>query len=187
MSFQAKRELLAQTAARYQAAAHVQKTSILDEFVAATGYTRKYAIRMLRHPPPVIAAITRPRVTLRAGGAGGLAGGVGGGERHLQQAPGALPAGTRPRAGTPRSSRPDGGGPDQTSPHDAGSYRLSMISCLLLLSSSAAGVAIDGGIEQGEIPAGCVKRATGDHRMSARPTSSGEVCFAAEPYDALSA
>ncbi len=61
MSFQAKRELLAQTAGRYQAASHVQKAHILDEFVAATGYTRKYAIRVLRHPPPVAAAITRPR------------------------------------------------------------------------------------------------------------------------------
>ncbi len=62
MSFQAKRELLAQTAARYQAADHARKTGILDEFVAATGYTRKYAIRVLRHPPPVAAAIVRPRV-----------------------------------------------------------------------------------------------------------------------------
>ncbi len=61
MSFQAKRELLAQTTARYQAARPAQKTKILDEFVAATGYTRKYAIRVLRHPPPVAAAITRPR------------------------------------------------------------------------------------------------------------------------------
>jgi len=61
MSFQAKRELLAQTAARYQAVGRAQRTTILDEFVAATGYTRKYALRMLRHPPPVAAAITRPR------------------------------------------------------------------------------------------------------------------------------
>ena len=61
MSFQAKRELLAQIAGRYQAASPVQKTQILDEFVAATGYTRKYAIRVLRHPPPVAAAISRPR------------------------------------------------------------------------------------------------------------------------------
>jgi hypothetical protein len=58
MSFQAKRELLAQIADRYQAAGHAQKSVILDEFVAATGYTRKYAIRVLRHPPPVVAAIT---------------------------------------------------------------------------------------------------------------------------------
>ena len=61
MSFQAKRELLAQSASRYQAANHAQKSGILDEFVAVTGYTRKYAIRILRHPPPVAVAITRPR------------------------------------------------------------------------------------------------------------------------------
>ena len=61
MSFQAKRELLAQTTGRYQAADSIQKSRILDEFVAATGYTRKYAIRVLRHPPPVAAAIKRPR------------------------------------------------------------------------------------------------------------------------------
>src|SRR5215211_2379281 len=61
MSFQAKRELLAQLAGRYQTAGHAEKSVILSEFVAATGYTRKYAIRVLRHPPPVTAAITRPR------------------------------------------------------------------------------------------------------------------------------
>ena len=61
MSFQAKRELLAQIAGRYQAAGHAEKSGILSEFVAATGYTRKYAIRMLRHPPPIAAAISRPR------------------------------------------------------------------------------------------------------------------------------
>ena len=61
MSFQAKRELLAQTAARYQVAGHTQKSTILDEFVATTGYTRKYAIRVLRRLPAVAGAITRPR------------------------------------------------------------------------------------------------------------------------------
>jgi hypothetical protein len=62
MSYRAKRELLAQTAPRYQEAGHQQKSVILDEFVAATGYARKYAIRLLTSP--VVAprpAITRPR------------------------------------------------------------------------------------------------------------------------------
>lgn len=62
MSYRAKRELLAQTAPRYQEASHQQKSVILDEFVAATGYARKYAIRLLTRPvvaPPV--RITRPR------------------------------------------------------------------------------------------------------------------------------
>jgi hypothetical protein len=62
MSFQARRELLVQTAGRYRAADHTQKSVILDEFVAATGYARKYAIRLLAHPvPPPAARIQRPR------------------------------------------------------------------------------------------------------------------------------
>jgi hypothetical protein len=54
MSFRAKRELLAQVAPRYQHATHIQKSLILDEFIAATGYARKYAIRLLTQPvaPP---------------------------------------------------------------------------------------------------------------------------------------
>ncbi|PDV96486.1 integrase catalytic domain-containing protein [Candidatus Chloroploca asiatica] len=62
MSYRAKRELLAQTAPRYQEAGHQQKSVILNEFVAATGYARKYAIRLLTSP--VVAprpAITRSR------------------------------------------------------------------------------------------------------------------------------
>ena len=51
MSFQAKRELLRQVAPRYQAARHRQRSVILDEFVAATGYARKYAIRLLDNVP----------------------------------------------------------------------------------------------------------------------------------------
>jgi hypothetical protein len=61
LSFPAKRELLIQTAHRYQMASHVQKSIILDEFVAATGYARKYAIRLLTHPVPPTPAIKRPR------------------------------------------------------------------------------------------------------------------------------
>jgi hypothetical protein len=62
MSFQSKRELLAQVAPRYQQASHAQKSIILDEFVAATGYARKYAIRLLTRPPlPAPPRISRPR------------------------------------------------------------------------------------------------------------------------------
>lgn len=62
MSFRSKRELLAQVAPRYQLATHAQKSAILDEFAAATGYARKYAIRMLTRPPlPAPAQIRRPR------------------------------------------------------------------------------------------------------------------------------
>ena len=54
MSFRAKRELLVQVAPRYLAARHGQRSVILDEFVAVTGYERKYAIRLLLGPirPP---------------------------------------------------------------------------------------------------------------------------------------
>lgn len=51
MSFQARRELLASCANRYREATNQQKTLILDEFVASTGYARKYAICLLTHPP----------------------------------------------------------------------------------------------------------------------------------------
>lgn len=62
MSFQAKRELLVQIAPRYREAGSTEKTGILDEFVAVTGYARKYAIRLLHHPAPVVAQrIKRPR------------------------------------------------------------------------------------------------------------------------------
>jgi hypothetical protein len=61
MSLQSKRELLAQTALRYRHATHAQKTQILDEFVAATGYARKYAIRLLTQPQLPLAVPTRSR------------------------------------------------------------------------------------------------------------------------------
>ncbi len=61
MSFQSKRELLAQTAPRYREASHAQKSLILDEFSAATGYARKYAIRLLRRPVAPPFPIKRPR------------------------------------------------------------------------------------------------------------------------------
>jgi hypothetical protein len=40
MSFRAKRELLVQVAPRYREATHAQKSVVLDEFLAATGYAR---------------------------------------------------------------------------------------------------------------------------------------------------
>lgn len=61
MSFRAKRELLAQVAPRYTEASHAQKTVILDEFLATTGYARKYAIRLLARPVAPPGPIRRPR------------------------------------------------------------------------------------------------------------------------------
>jgi hypothetical protein len=48
MSLKSRHELLAATAPRYQAAKKKQKQRILDEFVAATGYHRHYAIPLLK-------------------------------------------------------------------------------------------------------------------------------------------
>lgn len=62
MSFRAKRELLVQVAPRYRAARHGQRSIILDEFVAVTGYDRKYAIRLLLGPIQPPRPIRRPRV-----------------------------------------------------------------------------------------------------------------------------
>ncbi len=61
MGYRAKRELLVQIAPRYREASSVLKEVILDEFVAATGYVRKYAIRLLNHPVDLKLAIERPR------------------------------------------------------------------------------------------------------------------------------
>jgi hypothetical protein len=62
MSYRAKKELLLQIAPRYREASPALKTIILDEFVAATGYARKYAIRLLHHPGDPQLTIQRPRV-----------------------------------------------------------------------------------------------------------------------------
>jgi hypothetical protein len=61
MSFRGKRELLVQVAPRYSSARHGQRSVILDEFVAVTGYERKYAIRLLLGPIRPPAPIRRPR------------------------------------------------------------------------------------------------------------------------------
>ena len=49
MSKRSKQELTAEIQPRYLKAGKVEKAKILDEFTAATGYHRKYAIRLLKH------------------------------------------------------------------------------------------------------------------------------------------
>ena len=61
MSYRARRELLVRVAPRYQEARGTQKSRVLDEFVAATGYARKYAIRLLHGPVQAPAPIHRAR------------------------------------------------------------------------------------------------------------------------------
>ena len=52
MSLKARQELLSATTKRYQKASNSEKRIILDEFVAATGYHRKYAICLLNNQTP---------------------------------------------------------------------------------------------------------------------------------------
>jgi hypothetical protein len=59
MGIQSRRELLAALRPRYRRASKAGKGRILDEFVAATGYHRKYAIHLLRHGPPPAARTPR--------------------------------------------------------------------------------------------------------------------------------
>jgi len=52
MSQRSKRELLDSVQPRYLKARKVEKQKMLDEFTAATGYHRKYALRLLKHGYP---------------------------------------------------------------------------------------------------------------------------------------
>jgi hypothetical protein len=58
-----KHELAAAQRSRYWAAGRAEKGRILDEFVAATSYHRKHAVRLLRDgpPPPRVGQGGRPR------------------------------------------------------------------------------------------------------------------------------
>src|SRR6516225_4469736 len=50
-SQQSRRELLAVVVPRYRAVHGTDRQRILDEFVASSGYHRKYALHLLNHPP----------------------------------------------------------------------------------------------------------------------------------------
>jgi hypothetical protein len=50
MSFSAKQELASQMGCRYRESNKISRKLILDEFVASTGYNRKYAISILNNP-----------------------------------------------------------------------------------------------------------------------------------------
>lgn len=50
LSYQSRRDVVQQMAPRYQEASRARKSVLLDEFVALTGYVRKYAIQLLNHP-----------------------------------------------------------------------------------------------------------------------------------------
>jgi len=57
-------ELVRAIAERYASAARAEKLSILDEFVAITGYHRKHAIRILNSTNAAAAQVTRPRIPM---------------------------------------------------------------------------------------------------------------------------
>jgi len=50
MSLDSRRELLAVTAPRYRTAHRAERSRILEECVASTGYHRKYALTLLNYP-----------------------------------------------------------------------------------------------------------------------------------------
>jgi hypothetical protein len=61
LSYQARRELLQQTASQYRQASPSQKRTLLDTFIATTGYVRKYARWLLNHAKEVQQTLQRPR------------------------------------------------------------------------------------------------------------------------------
>jgi hypothetical protein len=61
LSYQARRALLQQTVPQYREASPSQKRTLLDAFVAATGYHRTYARWLLNHADEVQQTLQRPR------------------------------------------------------------------------------------------------------------------------------
>ncbi len=61
LNFQARRALLQQTVPQYREASPSQKRTLLDAFVAATGYHRTYARWLLNHAEEVQQTLRRPR------------------------------------------------------------------------------------------------------------------------------
>jgi hypothetical protein len=61
LNFQARRALLQQTVPQYREASPSQRRTLLDTFVAATGYHRTYARWLLNHAEEVQQTLRRPR------------------------------------------------------------------------------------------------------------------------------
>ena len=61
LRYQARRELLQQAVPQYREASPSQKRTLLDAFVAATGYHRTYARWLLNHAEEVQQTLQRPR------------------------------------------------------------------------------------------------------------------------------
>jgi len=64
MSVRSRQDCSREVSVRYLSASRVEKGRILDEFCRTTGYNRKYAVSVLRHPPSIRnAPIRRPRAS----------------------------------------------------------------------------------------------------------------------------
>ena len=61
LTYQARRELLQQALPQYREALPSQKRTLLDAFVATTGYHRTYARWLLNHAEEVQQTLQRPR------------------------------------------------------------------------------------------------------------------------------
>src|SRR5947209_6998381 len=61
LRYQARRALLQQTVPQYREASPSHKKTLLDAFVAATGYHRTYARWLLNHAEDVQQTLQRPR------------------------------------------------------------------------------------------------------------------------------
>ena len=61
LSYQARRTLLQQSVPQYREASPSQKRTLVDAFVAATGYHRTYARWLLNHAEEVQQTLQRPR------------------------------------------------------------------------------------------------------------------------------
>ena len=93
ISKQTKRELLEALRERYKQSSKLEKTRILDEFVAVAGCHRKHAIRLLTGVDPLVPRVARRGSTdLRGGGPRGTHRPVGSRGSHLRQAPQGGPA-----------------------------------------------------------------------------------------------
>ena len=62
LSYQARRELLQQMAPQYREASPPQKRTLLEAFVAITGYVRTYAMWLLNHAVEVPQTLSRPHL-----------------------------------------------------------------------------------------------------------------------------
>jgi hypothetical protein len=62
LSYQAKQEVLHQMAPQYREASASQKLTLLEAFVASTGYVRKYARWLLNHAEEVQQTCGHPRL-----------------------------------------------------------------------------------------------------------------------------